>query len=479
MSNNNRFSLSLSALLFSSLCLPLSVHAAGLVEAQLSAAVQHGARFKSGQLVVQYRVGADTAVRLQQAKFAPLKSAQVKFLKRQKFRQDGKGDLVLAKLTDGANSVGAMAAAIEQIKQDPAVEYAEPNWVLHHLPVTQPMPVPDDEFYLSGDLWGMYGDMTDPANPYGSQAAEVWRTGKHPTDCSDIYVGLIDEGIMTDHPDLSASIWQNTFDPEDGIDNDGNGFIDDVNGWDFYNNDNSINDGPFVSFHGTHIAGVISAEGNNGIGVAGVCWKAKLISAKFMDFDGGDTVNAIKAIDYITDLKLRHKLNIVATNNSWGGGGFSQAMIDAIKRAEKADILFVAAAGNDGTDNDVEPLYPASYTNNNIISVASLDQFGQRSSFSNFGKKSVDIAAPGEEIMSTIPPLFDFGFIYGIDSGTSMAAPFVTGAVAIYAHYHPHSKAQKIKKAILRSAEPTPDFESNTVSGGRLNIPNALRKRHY
>jgi Subtilase family len=466
-------SLSVSVITLSNLFVPVVSHAASPLETQIASAIQHGARFKTDQLVVQYRTNSDVATSMQQAKFAPLKKAHIKFLKRQKQREDGKGDLVLAHLPSGAENISGMAAAIEQVQQDPNVEFAEPNWILHH-PISKPMPMPSDEYFQSGELWGMYGDRTQPANPYGSQAAEVWRTGKHPTDCSDVMVGVIDEGIMTNHPDLSASIWQNKFDPVDGIDNDGNGFIDDANGWDFYHNDNSINDGP-IEFHGTHIAGVIAAEGNNGIGVAGVCWKAKLISAKFMDFDGGDTVNAIKAIDYITDLKRRHKLNIVATNNSWGGGGYSKAMIDAIKRAEKANILFVAAAGNDSTDNDVNPLYPASYPNNNIISVAALNPMGQISFISNFGKSSVDIAAPGEEIISTIP-WFDGEATYAYDSGTSMAAPFVTGAVAMYAHYHPHAKAHKIKQALLRSAEPTPDFAETTTSGGRLNIPALLRR---
>ncbi len=452
---------------------PLS-YAGNLIESEINDAIKHGARFKVDQLVLQYRNNIDVASNVLQAKFAPLKKAHIKFLKRQKNRQDSKGDLVLAQMPKAANSVSAMATAIEQIQQDPNVEFAEPNWVLHHLPVSKPQRLPNDEYFQSGDLWGMYGDMTQPANPYGSQAAEVWRTGRRATNCSDVYVGIIDEGIMTNHPELSASIWRNKFDPVDGVDNDGNGYIDDANGWDFYHNDNSINDGP-IEFHGTHIAGVISAAGDNAIGVAGVCWKAKLISAKFLDFDGGDTVNAIKAIDYITDLKLRHKLNIVATNNSWGGGGFSKAMIDAIKRAEKADILFVAAAGNDGADNDVYPLYPASYTNNNIISVTALDKMGHISVFANFGKKSVDIAAPGEEIISTIP-WFDGEAAYGFDSGSSMAAPFVTGAVAMYTHYFPGSKAGKIKKAILQSAEPTTDFTNTTVSGGRLNIPSMLRR---
>ena len=225
---------------------------------------------------------------------------------------------------------------------------------------------------------------------------------------------------MTSHPDLKQSIWVNRYDPVDGIDNVGNGYIDD-NGWDFYYNDRTVYD-LYEDYHGNHVAGIISASGHNGIGIAGVCWKAKLISAKFLGPDGGDTANAIKAIDYITDLKVRHGLNIVATNNSWGGGGYSRAMIEAIKRAEAQNILFVAATGNDGTDNDVYPLYPASYPNRTIISVAALTQDGLLSGLSNYGYRSVDIAAPVEDIISTLPS-YDGKPDYGFDGGTSMAAP--------------------------------------------------------
>jgi subtilisin family serine protease len=212
------------------------------------------------------------------------------------------------------------------------------------------------------------------------------------------------------------------------------------------------------------VAGTIGARGNNGQGVAGVCWDVKMITAKFLGPRGGTTANAIAAIDYITDLKTRHNLNIVATNNSWGGGGYSQGLYEAIERANKANILFVAAAGNDGTDNDKKPHYPASYTNSNIISVGSLWLDGTKSGFSNYGATSVDIFAPGQRIWSTTP-----GNTYSNYSGTSMATPHVTGAIALYASVlekegKPAATAAQIKHAILNSAIYTPTLKGSSLS---------------
>lgn len=215
-------------------------------------------------------------------------------------------------LLQGADDVlGSIAA----LKNNPMVEYAEPNWIY------TTSAIPDDPSYTNGSLWGMYGDTSTPANQFGSQAAEAWAAGF--TGSSDVYVGIIDEGVDISHPDLAANVWTNPFDAPDGVDNDGNGFIDDVNGWDFAGNNNSVYDGT-ADDHGTHVAGTVAARGGNGIGVAGVNWNVKFIPVKFLGATGGTTANAIRAVDYITNLKLRHGLNIVATNNSWGGGGFSR-----------------------------------------------------------------------------------------------------------------------------------------------------------
>jgi hypothetical protein len=284
---------------------------------------------------------------------------------------------------------------------------------------------------------------------------------------------VIDEGAMFTHTDLAGQIWTNPFDRVDGIDNDGNGFIDDIHGWDFENNDNTTFDGRDDD-HGTHVSGTIGAKGGNGTGVAGVNWKITIITAKFLGSSGGTTANAIKAIDYITDLKTRHGLLLPATNNSWGGGGFSQALKSAIDRANAANILFVAAAGNGGFDgvgdnNDVTPSFPASYTSANIISVAAITITGAMSSFSNFGATSVDIGAPGSAIISTVPSnnLFPSS-TYATFSGTSMATPHVTGGAALFAATHPTASAAAIKQAILSSAVPTSSLSGKCVTGGRL-----------
>jgi subtilisin family serine protease len=177
-------------------------------------------------------------------------------------------------------------------------------------------------------------------------------------------------------------------------------------------------------------------------------------------------------VRYLTDLKLRHGLNIVATNNSWGGGGFSQALKDAIDASAAANIVFVAAAGNETNNNDANPSYPGSYASSNIISVASITSTGGLSSFSNYGANSVDIGAPGSSIMSTLPKSSKGQVIsgYGSYSGTSMASPHVAGAVALYASLNPGASVSQIINAILSSATPTPSLAGKTLTGGRLNV---------
>lgn len=354
---------------------------------------------------------------------------------------------------------------VQALEAHPFVKYAEPNWIYTHTTTS------DDPFYIHGDLWGLYGDKTSPANEFGSQASEAWAKGN--VGSKSVYIGVIDEGMMLTHEDLAANIWKNPFDPIDGIDNDGNGYIDDKNGWDFDGNNKSVFDG-VIDNHGTHVAGTIGAVGGNGKGVTGVNWKVTLIPVKFLGRRGGTTANAIKAVDYITDLKLKHGLNIVATNNSWGGGGFSQALKDSIERANAADILFIAAAGNGGKDgvgddNDTTSHYPSNYDNANIIAVASITSTGEKSGFSNFGAKNVDIGAPGSSINSTLPTVQKTS-AYGAYSGTSMATPHVAGGVALYAAKHPGASAAIIKNAILSSAVPTPSLTGKCVTGGRLNV---------
>ena len=362
------------------------------------------------------------------------------------------------------SDLGTMAA-IERLRTDPRVEYAEPNYIYRHQAVS------NDPYFTNGSLWGMYGGTSSPANAFGSEAAVAWALGK--TDCSSVYIGIIDEGYMYTHTDLAANAGTNPGEVAgNGVDDDGNGYVDDVYGWDFAGGDNTVFDGTGDD-HGTHVAGTIGAVGGNGTGVAGVCWNVKMLNAKFLGRNGGTTANAIKAVDYFTDLKTRHGLNLVATSNSWGGGGFSQGLQDAIERANAAGILFIAAAGNSTYDCDTSTAcYPAEYPNANLIAVASITSTGAISSFSNFGATTIDIGAPGSAIYSTVPASSKGKIVssYASYSGTSMATPHVSGAAALYAAYHPGSSAATIKNALLSSALPTTSLVGKTATGGRLSV---------
>jgi len=379
-------------------------------------------------------------------------------------KQQGVGDLELLRLPPGIT----VASAMGRLKAHFAVEYAEPNWVYYHDAKS------NDTYYTNGSLWGMYGDATSPANQYGSRAGEAWAAGR--TGCSnvygDVYVGIIDEGYMYTHEDLAVNAGTNPGEiAGNGKDDDGNGYVDDVYGWDFAGGNNTVFDGTSDD-HGTHVAGTIGGVGGNGKGVAGVCWSVKLMNAKFLGNRGGTTANAIKAVDYFTDLKTRRGINLVATNNSWGGGGFSKGLYDAIERASIAGILFIAAAGNSSVNNESSPHYPSSYDNANIIAVASITNTGALSSFSNYGATTVDLGAPGSSIWSTVPKSSKGKVVsgYASYSGTSMATPHVTGAVAMYAAANAGKTALQIKQAILDAGTPTSSLSGKTVTGDRLNV---------
>ena len=343
----------------------------------------------------------------------------------------------------------AVPEAVEAMIASGMVEYAEPNYIYTRVATS------DDPYVTDGNLWGMTG-------AFGIGAATAWQNDK--TDCSSVYVGIIDEGVNFAHADLAANAGTSPRETENDADDDGNGYIDDVYGWDFVNNDKTVYDGGTEDKHGTHVAGTIGGVGGNGIGVAGVCWKGKLLSAKFLGPNGGYTSDAVKAVDYFTDLKNRG-LNIVATNNSWGGGGYSQALYDALQRANVKGILFVAAAGNNAANNDRKAFYPSKYNNANVIAVASITSTGVLSWFSNYGATTVDIGAPGSSIVSTLP-----GDSYGSYSGTSMAAPHVTGAIALYKALNPSATAAETKAAILAAAIQTPSLAGKVVTGGRLSV---------
>lgn len=414
--------------------------------------------FVPGEVIVKFRAGASAAGRA-----AALVRANGQARER----------ILTAMMRRGGDAEGltvvrtpmGVSEAVAALRGSADVEYAEPNYIYQHTAVS------NDPFYTNGSLWGMYGDATSPANQWGSQAGEAWAVNHN--DCSGVYVGIIDEGYMFTHEDLAANAARNPGEvAANGVDDDANGFVDDVQGWDFANGDNTVFDG-VNDDHGTHVAGTIGGVGGNGKGVAGVCWSVKLLNAKFLGINGGTTANAVKSVDYFTDLKTRHGLNLVATSNSWGGGGFSQALQDAIERANTAGILFIAAAGNSTVDCDTgSACFPAEYTNANVIAVASITSTGAISSFSNFGATTIDIGAPGSGIYSTVPVKSKGKVIssYASYSGTSMATPHVSGGAALYAAYHPGSSAAAIKSAILGSSVPTASLSGKVVTNGRLDV---------
>lgn len=342
----------------------------------------------------------------------------------------------------------------------PEIEYAEPNYIYTHEAIT------NDPYFINNSLWGM-------STTFGSQASVAWTAGH--TGSASVVVGVIDEGIKYDHPDLNGQIWTNPIENNGivGVDDDGDGYIDDIHGWDFANNNNTIYDGGQTGTqdsHGTHVSGTIGAIGNNQIGVVGMNWQITIISAKFLTPTGGTTANAIKAVDYFVTLKSLG-INIVALNNSWGGGGYSQALYDAISRANAAGILFIAAAGNGnnagiGINIDKKPSYPASYNIPNVIAVAAIDVTGKLATWSNYGAKTVHLGAPGVGIWSTVAGTG----LYASYSGTSMATPHVTGAAALYASTHMGTTAAQIKAAILVSVTKYTALSGKTVTGGRLNV---------
>jgi subtilisin family serine protease len=367
----------------------------------------------------------------------------------------------------------AVDDAVAQLKNHPAVDYVEPNYTYKHQFVS------NDNYVTANYTWGLYSALSSPANTYGSGAMDAWTAGY--TGTNSVYVAVIDEGIDYSHPELSGNMFNNPFDPPDGIDNDGNGYIDDVHGWNFYGGNNQVFDSTGDD-HGTHVSGTIGARGGNGAGVAGVNWNVTILSGKFLGANGGDTLSAVEAIDYFVDMKKRHNLNLVAINASWGGGGYSQSLHDAIIRAAKAGIIFCAAAGNDSLNNDTSASYPSNIDTrkgtstetaasfDSVIAVAALDSTGGLASFSNYGAKTVHIGAPGVQILSTFP-----GGQYGYMSGTSMATPHVTGAVALYASTHPGASAQPIRDAIIGAVTPTVSLAGKTTTGGRLNISSIIK----
>lgn len=339
------------------------------------------------------------------------------------------------------------------------VVYAEPNFQV------QVDATPDDLRF--GEQWdfnntGQTGGTVDA----DIDAVEAWDIH---TGSGNTIVAIIDTGVDYTHPDLAANIWTNTveFAGLPGVDDDGNGLVDDIHGYDFANNDGDPMDD---HNHGTHVAGTIGAVGDNGVGVAGVNWDVQIMALKFLDASGnGNLSNAIRAINYAV------ANGATISNNSWGFyGGFSQALYDAIKNAGNEGHIFVAAAGNGdsagiGQNNDFAPFYPATFDLDNVIAVAATDYNDELAVFSNYGAATVDLGAPGVGILSTTR-----NDTYSVFNGTSMATPHVSGTVALLSDLHPEWTSQQVIAHLLATVDPIDALQGKSVTGGRLNAEAAL-----
>ena len=361
----------------------------------------------------------------------------------------------------------SVAEAVRAYEDSPDVAYAEPNFKL------QPLATPKDPNYRN--LWGFNNTGQTGGTPDADiDAPEAWdRT----TGSPGTVVAVIDEGIDVNHPDLRDNIWTNPGEvPNNNVDDDGNGYVDDVNGYDFANDDATVYDpDPILGDgdeHGTHVAGTIAATGDNGVGITGVNWDAQVASLKFLGANGGYTSDAIEAINYAV------AEGMPISNNSWGGRGRSRALEDAIRNADAKGHIFIAAAGNGGSDrvgdnNDAKPHYPSSYGVPNVVAVAATDGTDRLASFSNFGATSVDLAAPGVRVLSTLP-----GNSYGRHNGTSMATPHVAGVAALIKS-QPNAPTganadTQIKAQILQHVDEKGTLQGKVATNGRLNALGAL-----
>jgi thermitase len=366
------------------------------------------------------------------------------------------------------------------LSEDPNVEYAEPNFIYS---IVKPVEEIDLDHILSPELkefsnytpsdpkftslWGLKNTgrnepgRTSPGRAGADiNALRAWSITK---GSKAVKVAIIDTGIDYTHPDLVDNMWTNEAEANGtaGVDDDGNGYIDDIHGYDFANGDGDPKDG---HSHGTHCAGTIGAVHNNNEGVAGVMADVTLVAVKFLtDAGSGTSENAIKSIDYAT------KVGVDIMSNSWGGGGFSQALKDAIQRASDAGIIFTAAAGNSRTDNDKKPHYPSNYEVDNVISVAAHTAQDDLASFSCFGRTTVDIAAPGHRILSTVK---NGG--YKAFSGTSMATPHISGLLGLLVSQEGRMTHVEMRERLLATSVPVSAYRGKMVNGGRADAYNLL-----
>jgi subtilisin family serine protease len=345
---------------------------------------------------------------------------------------------------------------LDTLRRRRDVEYVEPNYVM------QASSIPDDPRF--GEQWAL----RNTGQTGGTAGADIGAVAAWDltTGSSGVAVAVIDTGIDYTHEDLAANVFHNVLDCDaDGVDDDGNGYADDCRGIDVANGDSDPMDD---EGHGTHVAGIIGAAGDNLRGVSGVSWGVTLLPCKFLDENGeGSTAGAVACLDYVARMRDRG-LNVVATNNSWGGGLYSRALRDTIEAQQQRGILFVASAGNSRTDNDLKLAYPCSFEPSNILCVSATDDSDLPAFFSRYGRTTIHLAAPGDQILSTLP-----GNSYGLASGTSMAAPHVSGVAALLVAQDPTRDWRAVKNRILAGGQPVPSPE-DTISGRRLSAAGAL-----
>ncbi len=348
-------------------------------------------------------------------------------------------------------------SAVKTLSQNDLVDIAEPNYI-YHMSRT-----PNDPSLIQ--LWGMKNTgQKDSSGAIGVVGVDIdmEKAWDVETGSKKMIVAVIDTGVDFDHPDLKDNLWTNEIEAngKPGIDDDNNGVIDDIHGYNAITGDGNAKDD---QGHGSHCSGTIGAKGNDGKGIVGVNWDTQIMAVKFLDANGsGSLENALKAIDYAT------KMGAKVMSNSWGGGGFSQTLMDAIKRSNDAGAIFLAAAGNEASNNDVVDTYPANYDVPNVVSVAAINNKGEKADFSNYGKRTVHLGAPGVNVYSST------GGAYDSWSGTSMATPHVSGVAALVWSHEPNMTALEVKQRLIATVRPLASLRGKTKTGGLVNAYNAL-----
>jgi len=443
-------------IIFVSLVEAIELQPKGKPQNGATARIENQKPYVSGEILVKYRSSANITV---ESDFQSLHGLTAK----KKLPAIG---ATVYKLPQGMD----VQAALNLLKNDPRVAYAEPNYY------ARPTANPNDPSFPV--QWGLNNTGQAVLGVTGVPDADIngpeaWNLN---TGHSSIVIAVIDTGVDIFHPDIKPNLWVNTGElagfasidtwQPNGVDDDGNGYVDDIVGWDFFFNVNNPNDE--VSGHGTHVAGIAAARGNNGTGVTGVSWEARIMALATQDYaDGGLPIS-----DVVDALIYAESMGAHVINMSLGLYQDSTPLRDAINSVTRAVI--VCAAGNDGTDNDLRPHYPSSYPNVNLIAVTATNQSDQRAAFSNFGLSSVDVGAPGSRIYSTYSRFVDAGG-YAFSGGTSQATPMVAGLAVLLRAANGALTPVQVVSMIKNSVDGLPTLNNLIATGGRINAQRALQ----